>query len=41
MSKEFVLDGYAIQMVDTPGFSDDGMSDSNVLSMIADWMGSM
>lgn len=34
----FEVDGCKIQLIDTPGFSDDELTDADVLDMIADWM---
>lgn len=37
-SHVFEVDGRKVQLVDTPGFNDDSMSDADVLDLIADWM---
>jgi predicted GTPase len=37
-SKPFVLDGRTVRLVDTPGFSDTRMSDTEVLNLIGEWM---
>lgn len=34
----FEVEGYKVQLVDTPGFNDDELTDAQVLSLIADWM---
>lgn len=37
-SHVFDVDGRKVQLVDTPGFNDDNLSDADVLDLIADWM---
>lgn len=37
-SDVFEVDGCKVQLIDTPGFSDDELSDADVLDMIAEWM---
>ncbi|KAI9824186.1 MAG: hypothetical protein M1819_000897 [Sarea resinae] len=37
---DFRLDGYDVTLVDTPGFDDSKRSDSEVLTLVADWLGS-
>lgn len=38
-SKEFVLDGRRVMLVDTPGFDDSYKSDTDVLKSIAAFLG--
>lgn len=37
-SDMFEVEGHMVQLVDTPGFNDDELSDAQVLELIADWM---
>lgn len=37
-SDTFEVDGRMVQLVDTPGFNDDELSDAQVLELIATWM---
>ena len=38
LSNEFVLDGRRIVLIDTPGFDDVTLSDTDVLKMIAEFL---
>jgi len=38
LSKPFLLDGYMVTLIDTPGFDDTSKSDSDVLTIIADYL---
>ena len=35
LSNEFILDGQRVVLIDTPGFDDDSLSDTEVLKMVA------
>lgn len=37
-SSVFEVQGHTVELVDTPGFNDDEMTDTDVLKLIADWM---
>lgn len=34
----FEIDGRIVELVDTPGFSDSELTDTQVLELIGDWM---
>lgn len=37
-SSVFEMEGHLVELVDTPGFNDDTMTDTDVLKLIAEWM---
>jgi predicted GTPase len=39
LSEEFILEGRRIMLIDTPGFDDSNKSDTDVLKMIAAFLG--
>ena len=41
LSDEFTLDGRPVILIDTPGFSDTDMSDTDVLKLIATYLATM
>jgi len=38
LSEPFEVDGQRVRLIDTPGFDDDTKSDTEVLTMIADYL---